>query len=65
MPLTESRKRANKKYLAKTYVRLTCNIKKEDAEIFKELCATAGTTPNAVFRAAVDDFVREHAKKTE
>jgi hypothetical protein len=39
---------------------LACKIRRDDAERFRAACKLAGTSPNAVFRAAVHDFLREH-----
>ena len=36
---------------------LGCKIRKDKAEQFKAKCKEAGTTPNAVFTAAIDDFM--------
>lgn len=63
MPLSESRKRANKKYNAKTYTIVACTVRKDDAAEFKAACKEEGTTPNAIFKAAMEDFMREYRKK--
>ena len=60
MALTESKRRANNKYIAKNMTVLGCKIRKDDAEKFKQACAAAGTTPNAVFRKAIDEFMKEN-----
>ena len=57
MALTEARRRANNKYIAKNYTVVGCKVRKDEAEKFKEACKEAGTTPNAIFRAAMDDFM--------
>lgn len=36
---------------------LGCKVRKDEAEQFKQACADAGTTPNAIFRAAMIDFM--------
>jgi hypothetical protein len=36
---------------------LGCKIRKDRAEEFKAACKAAGTTPNAVFTAAINDFM--------
>lgn len=36
---------------------LGCKVRKERAEEFKTACKAAGTTPNAVFTAAINDFL--------
>lgn len=60
MALTESKRRANNKYIAENMTVLGCKIRKEDAEKFKKACSTAGTNPNAVFRKAIDEFMKEN-----
>lgn len=60
MALTDSKRRANNKYIAEHMTVLGCKIRKDDAEKFKNACAEAGTTPNAIFRRAIDEFMREH-----
>lgn len=60
MALTESKRRANNKYIAENMTVLGCKIRKEDAEKFKKACAATGTNPNAVFRKAIDEFMKEN-----
>lgn len=59
MPLTEARRKANNKYIANNYTVLGVKIRKDKAEEFKKLCQDAGTTPNAIFTKAIDDFMTE------
>ena len=42
---------------------MTCNVRKDDAAEFKAACKEEGTTPNAIFKAAMEDFMREYRKK--
>ncbi len=60
MTRSEARKRANNKWDAANMVVLGCKVRREKAEAFKALCKEAGTTPNAVFTAALDAFMLEH-----
>ena len=60
MALTESKRRANNKYIAENMTVLGCKIRKEDAEKFRKVCSAAGTNPNAVFRKAIDEFMKEN-----
>ena len=55
--LTDSKRRANNKYIAANMTVLGCKVRKERAEEFK-----AGTTPNAVFMQALDAFMEGGAK---
>ena len=59
MALSEARKRANNKWTAANMTVLGCKIRKDKAELFKAECKAAGTSPNAVFTAAVDNFLVE------
>lgn len=57
MALTDAQRRANNKFLAAHYTVLGCKIRKDRAEAFKAACKAAGTTPNAVFTEAINDFM--------
>ena len=63
MPLTEAKRKANNKYIAANMTVLGCKVRKDKAEQFKAACKSAGTTPNAVFTSAVDEFMEEHAER--
>lgn len=58
MPRSEAKRRADNKYNLAHYTVLGCKMKITEAEKFKTACKDSGTTPNAVFRKAVDDFMR-------
>ncbi|WP_406543861.1 hypothetical protein [Pseudobutyrivibrio sp.] len=58
MPRSEAKRRADNKYNLAHYTVLGCKMKITEAEEFKKACKDAGTTPNAIFRKAVDDFMR-------
>lgn len=60
MTLTDAQRRANNKYIAKATTVLGCKMRRDAADEFKAACKAAGTTPNAVFRAAVDDFMAQN-----
>lgn len=57
MPLTEAKRRANNKYIAAHMTVLGCKVRKDRAEQFKAACKARGTTPNAVFIAAINAFM--------
>lgn len=59
MPLTDAKKRANKKYQAKTIASLACRVKKDQAEAFKTYCGMQGRTSNAVIRDYVLSCIEE------
>ena len=55
--VTENQKRSRNKWDAANMTVLGCKVRKDKAEAFKAACAAAGTTVNAVFSAAIDDFM--------
>ena len=62
MPITEAKRRANAKYDAKTYDRLSCKIKKSDAASIKDHAAKRGETINAfLLRAIKETLERDKA----
>lgn len=63
MALTDAKRRANNKYIAENMTVLGCKVRKEKAEQFKQLCKANGTTVNAVFTAAMDEFMKQYGKE--
>lgn len=61
MAVSESRRRANKKWDAANMTTLGCRMRKADAEIFKAACKDSGTTVNAVFTRAAAEFIAEYS----
>jgi len=55
---SDAKRRADNKYNLAHYTVLGCKMKITDAEEFKKACKESGTTPNAIFRKAVDDFMK-------
>ena len=55
--VTRAKRASNNKWDAENMTVLGCKVKKERAEEFKAACRQAGTTPNAVFTKAIDDFM--------
>lgn len=62
MALTDAKRKANNKYIAANMTVLGCKVRKDKAERFKTACKLEGTTPNAIFTAAMDSFLLEHEK---
>lgn len=56
---TENQKKSRNKWDAANMTVLGCKIRKDKAEKFKIACKSAGTTPNAVFTAAINDFLAQ------
>ena len=63
MPKSEAKRRADNKYNLAHYTVLGCKMKIPEAEEFKKACKTAGTSPNAVFRRAVENFMNDFYNK--
>lgn len=60
MAISEARRRANTKWDTANMTVLGCKVRRDKAEQFKAACRNAGTTPNAVFTEAIDNFMSEH-----
>lgn len=60
MAISDAKRRADNKWAAKNTTVLGCKMRRDAADAFKAACAAAGTTPNAVFRSAIDEFMDTH-----
>lgn len=60
--ISEKKKASNAKWDKENMTSLACRVKKDYAENFKAVCAEAGTTPNAVLKQAVEEFLQVHTK---
>ena len=60
MSLTEAKRKANNKYIAANMPVVGCKMRKDKADRFRTACKEAGTTPNAVYTKATNDFLSEH-----
>ena len=66
MALTDAKRRANNKYIKENMTTLGCKMRRDYAEEFKSACRMAGKTPNAIFKAAADQFMEDYNRgKTE
>jgi hypothetical protein len=54
--ISEKKKASNAKWDKENMTSLACSEK------FKEACTKAGTTPNAVLKQAVEEFLQAHTK---
>lgn len=63
MPLSDSRKRANKKWDSENLVTFTAKIRKEKGERFRAAAAAAGVKPGEVLRKAIDQFIQENSEE--
>lgn len=55
--VSEIQKKARNKWDSANMVVLGCKIRRDKAEQFKAACKAAGTTPNAIFTAAINEFM--------
>lgn len=63
--VTEAKKRSNAKWDKENMTMLGCKVRKTKADEFKVACKLSGTTPNAVFRKAMDEFMEEFYRVSE
>lgn len=57
--VTKAKRASNNRWDAQNMSVLTCKMKNETAASFRAACKLAGTTPNAVFRAAAEDLIEK------
>ena len=65
MGLSESKRRANNKWDAANMTVLGCKVRRDRAEQFKAACKKNGTSPNAIFLAAMEKFMEEYGELGE
>ena len=58
---SDAQKRARNKWNKENMTVQVCNITKTKKQAFKEACTRAGTTPNAVLVAAINNFIKENS----
>ena len=61
MAMTDAQRRANRKWDKAHNTVLSCKLRSEEAEAFKAACREDGTTPNAVFLAALRSYMERRA----
>lgn len=57
--VTRAKRAGNNKWDKENMKVLSCKVRRELAEDFQEACRRAGTTPNAVFRQAMEKLIEE------
>ena len=62
--VTRAKRASNNKWDAANMTVLGCKVKRDEADAFREACRRAGTSPNAIFKAAIDEFMRKNQQKT-
>ena len=65
MGLSESKRRANNKWDAANMTVLGCKVRRDRAEQVKAACKKNGTSPNAIFLAAMEKFMEEYGEAGE
>ena len=63
MAVSRAKRANNNKWDAENMKVLGCKVRKDKAERFQELCKQHGTTVNAVFTAAMDEFMKQYGKE--
>ena len=63
--LTENQKKSRNKWDAANMTVLGCKVRRDRAEQFKAACKKNGTSPNAIFLAAMEKFMEEHGEAGE
>lgn len=59
MPVSEAQKKSRDKWDAANMTHLACKLRRNYAEAFKAKCRERGTSPNAVFKEAVERFMND------
>lgn len=60
MTVPKSKREANKKWDSANMTIVGCRVTKDKAAQFKAACIAAGTNPNAVLLACVNQFISDH-----
>ena len=63
--LTENQKKSRNKWDAANMTVLGCKVRRDRAEQFKAACKKHGTSPNAIFLAAMEKFMEEYGEAGE
>ena len=59
MPLSEARKKANKKWDAANMQNLSVKVRRDYADQIRAKCAEKGTTVGTILRKALEEFMKE------
>ena len=55
---TEAQRRATDKWQAKNLTNIAARVRRETAEEFKAAAQAAGTTPNALLKGFIEDYIK-------
>ena len=58
MPVSEAKRRANARWNKENATMVGVQVKKTEAQRFKDACKDSGITPSMVIRVAMSDFVQ-------
>jgi predicted transcriptional regulator len=62
MTLSDARKRANKKWNNENLTSFCVKLNKEKTEKFRRAAAANNTTPSAVIREAIEQYIKENTE---
>lgn len=65
MPLSESRRRANDKYIADHYSRIALSMPNEEAAALREYCSAHGLTVAGFIRGLIRDAITAEERDNE
>ena len=63
--VSESKRKSNLKWDRENMTTLGCRVRVTKADEFRSACKVMGTTPNEVFRRAMDKVLEDYHNKTE
>lgn len=65
MPLTERSKQSMRAWDRENMHTISCRVRANEADIFKEYCAAHGTTPGSLIKEYVYKCIVEYGKELE
>lgn len=63
--VSENKRKSNLKWDRENMTTLGCRVRVTKADEFRAVCRAIGTTPNEVFRRAMDKVLEDYNNKTE
>ena len=63
--VSDVQKKARNRWDSVNMTVLGCKVRRDKADEFRNACKAAGTTPNAVFTAAIDEFILDQKARRE
>ena len=63
--VSENKRKSNLKWDRENMTTLGCRVRVTKADEFKAVCRIIGTTPNEVFRRAMDKVLEDYHNKEE